>query len=162
MHELTYYGMGRGTAGAGAGLTMEVGGRVRLAADMGNAGSWNGPRDTHVSVTSETDREGRAFLSSAPLKLAGTYGPEAGDGRPVVAVNVEAREADIRHVLPAQMAAALGADAKDIVERPAMLEMASAASVQSGGSVIGPWLVGAALLLFALESVLALAFSTYR
>ena len=39
--------------------------------------------------------------------FAGTYAPAAGDQRPVIAVNPDYREADIRHVPGPQMAAAL-------------------------------------------------------
>jgi hypothetical protein len=161
IHELTYYGMGRGTLGAGAGLTMEVGHAISLPADLASSGPWIGPREERISVMQEI-KDGRAMLTSAPLTMAGTYAPTSGDMRPVVAVNCEAREADVRHVAPAQMAGALGIEAKTIMERPAALEWSQAMASQSGSSWLGPGLIGGALFLFALEALLALMFSTYR
>ncbi len=162
LHELTYYTMGRNTLNNGTDLTLRVGGQVHLPADTAAAGPWAAPHNTQIQVTSELDAQGRGFLTSPPLNLSGTYAPAGGDGQAVVAVNPDAEEADIRYVGSAQMAAALGIDAKQIVEQPSMIPAGDAPSSDDHHSRLGPTLVGAALVLFLLETLLAMLFSTYR
>ncbi len=160
MHELTYYGLGRGTVDAGAGLTLEAGQPLVLPGDAATAGPWKGPRDVQVSV-SQDFRQGKAVLVSSALEFAGTYGPAAGDTRAVVAVNPEAREADIRHVGKDRFAAALGVDVAAVLFHPEKLEWPVAGD-NGAVSWLGPKLILAALFLFMLEALLALLFSTYR
>jgi hypothetical protein len=163
VHELTYYAMNRELASA---LTLRLGDRLHLPATAAAAGAWTGPRDTRVNVSSELDKDGRAFLTSPPLTLAGTYTPPptagAADGRPAAAVNPDAEEADIRYVPAAQMAATLGLDPALVTEGSTALAAAAVQSPQDGAGLLGPGLVGAALGLFLLETVLAMLFSTYR
>ena len=160
IHELTYYGLARGTADAGAGLTLDVGQPLVLPGDASTAGPWIAPHDQQISVSQEI-RNGRSVLSSTPLKYAGVYGPAAGDTRSVVAVNPEAREADIRHVSREQLAAALGIEAAAVLPHPAKFEWASG-NENLTISWLGPKLIIAALALFMLEALLALKFSSYR
>jgi len=171
MHELTYYAMGRDMAagvGFGSGtFNPRLGDSIRLPVDAVAPGSWIGPRDTRVNVTAETDKQGRSMLTSPPLVLAGTYAPPAAgsgtaDARPAVAVNPDPEEADIRHVSSQQMAAALGIDAKQITEQPAAIADIAAPVADDASSTLGIGLVGGALLLFLIETVLAMLFSTYR
>jgi hypothetical protein len=138
---------------------LDVGSAIRLPGDVAAAGPWTGPRDTRISVTQDV-QDGRSVLSGPVLTMAGVYGPASGDKRPVLAVNPDTREADIRHVAKQQMAAALGTDPANILTNPAAIAWQSGAS--EAGSWLGPSLVLAALGLFVLETILALAFSTYR
>lgn len=160
VHELTYYGLGRGTVDSGAGLTLDVGQAVSLPGDASTAGPWAAPHDQQISVSQEI-RNGRSVLSSGPLKSAGVYGPASGDMRPVIAVNPEAREADIRHVSKEQFAAALGVEPAAILQHPGKFEWATGVENPTI-SWLGPKLIFAALGLFILEAILALMFSTYR
>jgi hypothetical protein len=162
IHELTYYAMSR-DAGGTANYTLRVGDRLHLPAEVASAGAWTGPRDSQVNVTSDVDAQGRAFLASPPLTLAGTYVAAAGDGRPVIAINPDPEEADIRHVDARQMAGVLGIDPALVSGQPSSLASpgTGAASGASGAS-LGPTLIAAALILFALEALLAMLFSTYR
>jgi hypothetical protein len=166
IHELTYYTMGRDFA-AGGGSTLRLGEGIRLPAEAAPAGSWIGPREARITVTSELDKDGRSVLTSPPLTHAGTYlppasGGSAADGRPAVAVNPDPEEADIRHVTSQQMAAALGVDPKVIVDQPTAIADVAVSSADEGASILGPSLVMAALGLFLLETVLAMMFSSYR
>jgi hypothetical protein len=160
IHELTFYGMSRNTIGTGAGLTLTVGQKLSLPPDVASPGNWDGPRDSHFFLTQEIT-EGHASLTGPALMYAGTYAPAAGDQRPVIAVNPDYREADIRHVLAPQMAAALGADVNMIV-KPNDLYVTARTGDSSGGSAFGASLLGGALIVFLIEAILALAFSTYR
>jgi hypothetical protein len=159
IHELTFYGMGRGTLGSGAGLTLEVGSVLSLPGDLAPAGPWTGPHEQRITVMQEV-RDGRTVLAGPALTTAGVYGPATGDTRAVVAVNPEGREADVRHVTREQMAAALGVEVKNMMERPTRIAWETAGTGQ--GSWLGPSLVLGALGLFLLEAILALAFSMYR
>jgi hypothetical protein len=159
MYELTFYAMSRSSVNAGAGLTLDVGAALHLPGDAASAGPWIGPRDTRLAVTHDVN-EGRSVLNGPTLTVSGVYGPATGDTRPVVAVNPDVREADIRHVQKEQMAAALGADVKSVLENPSLIVWQT--STATPGSWLGPSLVLAALGLFMLESILALAFSMYR
>ncbi len=163
IYELTLYTLGRDTLNAGAGLTLEVGSRIRLPAEIAAPGPWTisgGSREEQIWLTPSL-KDGRTILESGELAVAGAGTPNSGDQRPVVAVNVEGREADIRPVDRAQMAAALGADIQSVSEQP-ILAAWSANSADAGHSWLGPRLLAAALGLFLLETILALAFSTYR
>jgi hypothetical protein len=159
VYELTFYAMSRASLNAGAGLTLDVGGALHLPGDAAAAGPWIGPHDSRLTVTQDV-QEGRSVLNGPTLHWAGVYGPVTGDVRPVVAVNPEVREADIRHVQKERMAAALGTDVRNVLDNPSMIAWQSSAAMP--GSWLGPSLVLAALGLFFLETILALAFSTYR
>jgi hypothetical protein len=159
MYELTFYAMSRTSLNAGAGLTLDVGSALHLPGDLAAAGPWVGPRDTRLTVTHDI-QDGRAVLNGPALHWAGVYGPATGDIRPVVAVNADVREADIRHVQKERMAAALGTDVSNVLESPSLI--ARQASAATPGSWLGPSLVLVALGLFLLEALLALAFSMYR
>ena len=86
------------------------------------------------------------MLKGPVLNLAGVYGPATGDTRPVLAVNPDAREADIRHVdKPERMAAALGTDG-ETSENPTMIACSLeypytrfVARSQSGACRLGPF-----------------------
>ena len=159
MHELTYYAMPR----EGEALTLAIGEKINLAADAASPGSWTAPRNQRVSVTTEIGKDGRARLGSAPLTMAGLYAPTTGSTAPVIAVNTDADEADIRHIAPAAFAAATGLEAGDIVPAPRELEVQSTEITKnSSTSVLGRYLILAALGLFMLETVLARVFSMYR
>ncbi len=160
IHELTFYAMSRNTIGTGAGLTLTVGQSLSLPPDVASPGNWNGPRDSHFFLSQEIT-EGHASLKGPPLMFAGTYAPAAGDSRPIIAVNPDPREADIRHVPAAQMTAALGADPK-AVNTAAELAQSGKTQDETGGSSFGPSLIGCALFVFLLEAILAMAFSMYR
>jgi hypothetical protein len=160
IHELTFYGMSRNTIGTGAGLTLNVGQSLALPPDFAAPGNWNGPRDSHFFLTQEIS-DGHASLTGPPLMFSGTYAPANGDQRPVVAVNPDSREADIRHVTGPQMTAALGVDVNTITAPNDLINVRQAADT-AGGSTFGPLLLGCALIVFLIEAILALAFSTYR
>jgi hypothetical protein len=156
IHELTYYAMAREATG----LTLRVGDKINLPAETENPGSWTAPRGGRISVSAETI-DGRSRLTSGALLAAGPYG--TADGRPVVAVNPDAEEVDIRHVAAPQMAAALGIDTKDIGEAPRSLApRAAMAEQKQAGSDLARNLLLGALGFFLLETVLARLFSVYR
>jgi hypothetical protein len=156
IHELTYYAMAREVSG----LTLRVGDKINLPAETENPGSWTAPGGKRISVSAETV-DGRARLTSATLLSAGPYG--SAEGRPVVVVNPDPEEVDIRHVDAPQMAAALGMDAKDIGTAPKTLAARTAIAEQrQAGSDLARNLLLAALGLFLLETLLARLFSVYR
>ncbi|MGN6368801.1 MAG: BatA domain-containing protein [Phycisphaerae bacterium] len=158
VHELTYYSMPRDSER----LTLRVGDRVDLPAEVASPGTWTAPRNGTVSVTAELDKAGDMRLTSGALRLAGVYVAGGGDGRPVVAVNPDAEEADIRHVGLQQMAGATGIDVRRMVSGATELEPRTRESVaESGGALLGPSLIGVALGMFLLEAVLAMMFSSY-
>jgi hypothetical protein len=168
IHELTYYAMGRDFANGGtAASNLRLGDSLRLPAESAPAGTWIGPRDSRITVSSELDKDGRAMLVGPPLTQTGTYTPPAttggaNDARPAIAVNADPEEVDIRHVTDQQFAAALGIDPKLIVEQPTAIADVAVATSDEGASILGPGLVITALGLFLLETVLAMVFSTYR
>jgi hypothetical protein len=156
VHELTYYAMAREATG----LTLRVGDKINLPAETENPGSWTAPRGKRISVSAETI-DGRQRLTSSPLLAAGPY--STADGRPVVAVNPDPEEVDIRHVAAPQMAAALGINTKDIGEAPRSLApRAAIAQQKQAGSDLARNLLLAALGFFLLETLLARLFSVYR
>jgi len=157
MWELLYYGMSREDGG----LTLLPGARIHLPADAAPAGAWSGPRNMRVQVSVETDR-GAGMLTSGPLTAAGVYGPSGAP--PVVAVNPDSDEADIRYVKPAEMAAAMGMSTGDFVSQPASLEVrtpTSGAGANPAGN-LGRHLLLVALLIFCVEALCARLFSVYR
>jgi hypothetical protein len=156
IHELTYYVLPRESEA----LTLRVGDHVDLSAETASPGEWTGPRDTTVSVSAAMGAGGQMRLGSEALVDTGLYGPP--NGRAVVAVNPDGAEADIRHVSAAQMAAALGVDAKLIDDKPTTLLVPAPQVAQSGAALFGPALIVGALLLFIAEALLAMLFSTYR
>lgn len=159
IHELTYYSL----PGESASMTYRVGDSIDLPGDIASPGAWSAPRNGTLSVSAEVDKDGYRRLRSGPLLVAGLYAPAAGDGRPVVAANPDGDKADIRHVSVPQAAALLGIDAKNIEDHTTSLNAPSSLNVTgAGASLIGPVLIGAALLLFVVEALLAMAFSTYR
>jgi hypothetical protein len=160
MHELLYYGISRQADN----LTLPVGGTIHLAADVAAPGNWSGPHNTTASVVTAVDNDksnGRSFLISQPLRLAGVYSPTAGDP-PVIAVNTDPSEVDVRHVPAAQMSAALGIDAKDILPQPKTLEAPMDAPDRDTNSDVGRNLIPIALALLVAETLLARLFSMYR
>ena len=158
IHELTYYSLPRDADR----LTLRIGDRINLSADTAAPGTWTAPRNGTLTVTAELDAAGQMRLTSAPLTAAGVYVASGGDGRPVVAVNPDAEEADIRHVSPAQMSSVLGIDASKMTNAASELESKLSESVvESGASLLGPSLIGAALGMFLLEALLAMLFSSY-
>ncbi len=158
IHELTYYSLPRDADR----LTLPIGEKINLAAETAAPGTWTAPRNSTVTVTAELDSAGQMRLTSAPLTAAGVYVASGGDGRPVVAVNPDAEEADIRHVSPAQMSNVLGIDAGKMTNTETELDPKSSESVaESGASLLGPSLIGAALGMFLLEALLAMLFSSY-
>ncbi len=159
IHELTYYSL----PGESAALNYRVGDSINLPGDIASPGMWTAPRNGTLSVSAEVDKEGLRRLRGGPLPAAGLYSPPSGDGRAVVAANPDGDGADIRHISIPQAAAALGIDAKNIDDRAVSLNAPSSLSLaDSGASLLGPTLIGAALLLFMIEALLAMAFSTYR
>jgi len=156
VHELTYYAMSRESNG----LTLRVGDKINLPAETENPGAWSAPRGNKISVSSETV-DGRPRLTSSPLLAAGPYA--GADGRPVVVVNPDPEEVDIRRVNVGQMATALGVDPKDIAEAPRSLEpKAVVQEHKQTGSDLARKLLLAALGFFILETILARLFSVYR
>ncbi|HUO10655.1 MAG TPA: BatA domain-containing protein [Phycisphaerae bacterium] len=158
IHELTYYSLPRESEN----LTLRLGDRMNLSVETASAGAWRSPHGGTVSVTPELDQSGQMRLTSTPLTAAGIYTPGDGDQRPVVVVNPDAEEADIRHIGIAQMAGVLGMDVKNLTDRAAELEpQGEEKVVESGASLIGPSLIAAALGLFLVEAFLAMYFSSY-
>jgi hypothetical protein len=158
IHELTYYVMPRDSEA----MTLRVGDRLNLSAEDAAPGEWSGPHSTTVSVSAAMAQDGRMRLSSEPLMAAGLYGPASVDGRPMLAVNPDGTEADIRHISSAQMASTLGVDAKLIDEHPQGLMQQVQQGAEGGATLFGPALIAAALMLFIAEAILAMVFSTYR
>ncbi len=78
----------------------------------------------------------------------------------MIAVNVDPRDADIRHVPPARVAALLGLPVRDIREQPESLAGMMPHRASSGAA--GEHLLWLALLILAAEALLARAFSRYR
>ena len=158
IHELTYYSMPRDADR----LTLRIGDRINLSTDAASPGTWIAPRNGTLNVSAELDSAGQMRLTSAPLTAAGVYVASGGDGRPVVAVNPDADEADIRHIAIAQMSGVLGIDAGRMTDSATELEPKTSESVvESGASLLGPSLIGAALGMFLLEALLAMMFSSY-
>ncbi len=157
LDRLTYYGM----SAQSEGLTLGVGDRISLPAEVENPGSWGGPRDVRVSVNSELGKDGRQRLTSGPLPAAGVYGPE---GHGVVAVNADASEVDIRHVGAVPMAASLGVDAKELTAGAREIDPKAAGvdPKKSGAPDLARKMLLVALGMFLLETVLARMFSVYR
>ena len=159
MHELTFYGLSRATLNCRCRTHARRRRRPSPPRRPRPAGPWIGPRDTRLYVTQDI-QDGRSILTGPPLTMAGVYGPATGDTRPVLAVNPDIREADIRHVTNQQMAAALGTDVGNMLDNPSLIAWQD--SAHHARLLVGPSLVLVALGLFLLEAILALAFSTYR
>jgi hypothetical protein len=160
MHELLYYGISRQADD----FTLPVGSTMHLAADVAAPGNWSGPHNTITTVLTTVDKDknsGRSFLTSDSLRLAGVYAPAAG-ATPVVAVNTDPSEVDVRHVPAAQMSAALGIDAADILPQPKTLEVQITTPGRDANSDVGRNLIPIALVLLLIETVLARLFSMYR
>ena len=161
LHELMYYSLPRQPDV----LTLMVGEKINLPADVASPGAWTAPRKERISVTTTIEKDGRARLTSAALTAAGVYSPATGSGAPVIAVNPDADEIDIRHVKGAAFAAATGLEARDIVLGNNELKMVNSEKGTSGANTdtsIGRWLILAALGFFLVETVLARVFSVYR
>lgn len=166
MHELMFYCLPRDTDG----LTLTVGERINLLADASSAetgkapvpGAWTAPKNGRINVTQIVDKDSRARLQSSALTLAGYYAPATGNIPNVVAVNVDAAEADIRHQSPAQISAALGVETGDILQNVKALETRSEGDGDSGGNNIARALLLAGLILLVAETVMARLFSVYR
>ncbi len=126
----------------------------------GPAEEWRGPDGMmiHVSSTQDLRTNGRVRLVSPPLWRAGFYGPV--HGAPLIAVNVDPHDADIRHVPPARVAALLGLPVRDIREQP--VSLAGMMPHQAASGAAGEHLLWLALLVLAAEALLARAFSHYR
>jgi hypothetical protein len=80
-------------------------------------------------------------------------------------VNVDADEADIRHVSGGAFATAVGMETADVLVGNSELGIVNSergAAGANSGSAIGRWLILAALGLFLLETLLARLFSVYR
>lgn len=162
LHELTYYALPR--AAGGEALTLAIGEKINLAADAASPGSWVMPGNERMSVTTVVEKDGRARLVSGPLLRAGVYAATTGSTAAVVAVNVDAEEADIRHVSAGAFATAAGIDAADVVLGNSELGIVNSERGATGesGSAIGRWLILAALGFFLVETLLARLFSVYR
>jgi len=159
IHELTYFAMPREVEG----LTLRLGEKINLAADQAVAGSWSGPRNQRLNVSTKVGVDGKARLeSSGALTFAGMYGPSGGNTGAVVAVNADSGEADIRHLTKGAFAAATGLDATEIMQQTKELEVRGGAEDKTSGTPIGRWLILVALGLFMLETILARLFSVYK
>jgi hypothetical protein len=155
---------------------MLVGEGIDLAADVAAPGSWNAPRNGKVAITREpkrgavvttgpagagAEKPAERIYSIGPLTIAGFYGPE--NSVPVVAVNPDGAEADIRHLTEDEFASAAGIDKKTVFSNPESLNMVlQSASVHALNESIGRYLLIAALALFIMETVFARMFSVYR
>ncbi len=161
MHELFYYGISRQTDT----FTLPVGGHIHLATDVAAPGNWSGPHNSTLTVLTTIDKdkdEGRSFLTSDPLRWAGVYAPGSAGALPVIAVNTDPEEVDIRHVEKPEMAGALGIEQADIIAQPKTLEVQIAATGHDTNSDIGRNLIPIALILLFLETLFARMFSIYR
>lgn len=143
------------------GLTLPIGARVKLPVDAAPAGDWRGPKSAVVKVMTQVDKDNRAFLQSTePFRHAGAYGPAGMP--PVVAVNVDRDEADIRRITPAQMASAMGVDINAILGNAKTLNVQAETAGAGPGGALARNLLLLALALFALEALFARLFSVYR
>lgn len=158
MWELFFYGMARPTDN----LTLELGMPLHLPADTAPTGLWNAPRGTKLPVITSVDRDKRAWLTSPPLMLAGPYGPAGGDT--IVVVNTDPQGSDLRHLRPAEFAAALGLPAESVLTPTKNLAAAIMSEANQGkhAGELGHYLILLALALFVAESLLATLYSRYR
>ena len=153
IHRLMLYAMSNPAAAA----NMLVGQSVQMETRAA-AGNWVGPDHSTLAV-SRALIGGRPELTSEGISRSGFYGPA--DAAPAIAVNVDARWADVRHVPASQAARLWHINPRDILHNPTSLATAEPAEAGAGGNA-GHNLLYLALAVLAIESITARAFSRYQ
>jgi len=158
VQEVMFHAISRGSER----YTLNLNDQIYLPREEADPGMWDGPRNQKVAVeVTVDDKEHKSRLTSGPLTMAGLYSPP-GAKTPMIAVNVDDNEADIRHLTAAQFADALHVNTADILSNPTKVDTLTASGGAEGEGKLPRYLLLTALILFGLETLFARMFSVYH